>query len=182
VRIAVLVVGGQTAGVHDAGDIVVEFRGRDDVVLARGLADDLADRQPGRQARIRVLEDDLDLRAHFAQLGFGELEDVLPVEEDLARRLVLQAQDRAADGGLAAAGLADETHRGAALDFERNVVDGLDVADGHLEQARLDREILLEILDDQQVLRVLFGVGEAGRGVLVMDARFYIFHFKAPPR
>ena len=71
VRIAGLVVGLQAAVVHDLVDIVVKLVLGDQVVLAHGLADDLADRQARGQAGERVLEDDLHLRcaARASPLG-----------------------------------------------------------------------------------------------------------------
>ena len=46
--IPLLIVGGQTADVHNTGDIAVKFFRRDDPVLAHRLPDDLSDRKPGR--------------------------------------------------------------------------------------------------------------------------------------
>src|SRR5262249_52431275 len=76
-----------------------------------------------------------------------EAEDVLPLEEDLARGRLDQAEDRAADRRLAAARLADETEGLAVADLERDVVDGLHVADGAREDPLLDREVLLQVGD-----------------------------------
>ena len=116
VRVAGLVVGLQAAVVHDLVNIVVELVLRHKVVLAHGLADDLADRHTRGERRERVLEDDLHLRAQGAQLLVGEVIDLLSVEEHLTAGLgVIQAQDRAARGRLAAAGLTDKAHRRAAL-------------------------------------------------------------------
>ena len=180
-RITALVICRQAAGLHNAGDIVVKFPSRHNAVLAHRLADDLTDRKTRRQAGIRVLEDDLNLGAHLAQLILGQGKDVLAVEVDLAVGLVLQAQDGSADGGLAAAGLADKAHGGTALDLKRCAVDSLDVADGHLEEARLDGEILFQILDNQQVLRVFFSAVKPGSQECVVDFVFRICHIKAPP-
>ena len=152
-RIAVLVVLLQAALAHNVGDVIVQLIGRNDVVLAHRLADDLADGQTRRQAGIRILEDDLQLGAHLAQLLAGEGKNVDPVEVDLAGGLVLQTQDRAADGGLAAARLAHETHGGAALDAEGNAVHRFYLTDRAAEEAALDREVLHEVLDFQKVIR-----------------------------
>ena len=60
-----------------------------------------------------------------------------------------------------------------------NAVYSLDVADGLLEEAGLDGEILFQILDYQQVLRIIFCAVEAIEGV---SAVFHFFcHIKAPP-
>ena len=60
------------------------------------------------------------------------MRDVLAVEEDLAGRLV-EAQDGAAHGRLAATRFADQAERLAAANLERDAVDGLDVADVAVE-------------------------------------------------
>ena len=52
-----------------------------------------------------------------------------------ARGRLDQAQDGAADGGLAAAGLADEAERLARADREAHAVDGVDMADGAAQAA-----------------------------------------------
>ena len=67
-RIAILVVLLQAAGTHDAGNIVIILFRRNDLMLTHCFADDLTDRDTRRKARIRILEDDLDPRAEFAQL------------------------------------------------------------------------------------------------------------------
>ena len=162
-RVAVLVEGLQAAVVHDLVDVVVEFRLRDKVVLTHGLADDLADRHTRRQRGERILEDDLHLRAQGAHLLGGEVVDLLAVEEHLTGGLgVVQAQDRAAGRGFTAAGLADQTHRRAALEVEGDAVDGLDIADRVGDHAALDGEVLLQVIDLKNVLRVVLHGGEVG--------------------
>ena len=163
VRVAVLVEGLQAAVVHDLVDVIVEFRLRDKVVLTHGLADDLADRHTRGERGERILEDDLHLRAQGAHLLGGEVVDLLTVEEDLTGGLgVIQAEDGAARGGLTAAGLADETHRRAALQVEGDAVDGLDVADRVGDHAAFDGEVLLQVVDLQDVLRIILNGGEIG--------------------
>ena len=70
-----------------------------------------------------------------------------------------QPQDRAADRGLAAAGLADQRERLAGADRQRHAVDRVDIAGGAAQQALLDREVLLEVLDLEHSGR---GSGMAG--------------------
>ena len=114
--IAVLVIGLQAAVIHDLVNIIIELCLGHQVMLAHSLTDDLTNRQTRGQAGERVLEDDLHLRAQGAQLLVGEVIDLLSVEEHLTAGLgVIQAQDRAARGRLAAAGLTDKAHRRAAL-------------------------------------------------------------------
>lgn len=58
--------------------------------------------------------------------------DILPVKGDLARSGVVQADDAAADGGFARAGLAHQTVGLAGVDLKTDIVH------------RLDREILID--------------------------------------
>ena len=51
----------------------------------------------------------------------------------------------AADGGLAAAALADQTQRLAGADREADAVDGIDVADGAPQQTLAHGEVLPEV-------------------------------------
>ena len=72
------------------------------------FADDCTDRHTGAEAGIGVLKDDLHLRAHPAQLLFGDGSQIQPLEEHLTARHFVQAEDGAADRRLAAARLADK--------------------------------------------------------------------------
>jgi len=63
--------------------------------------------------------------------------------------LVIQLKNRAAKGGLAAAGLADKAERFALVDIQRNAVVSLD------ETAALQGEILLQVADAKQNLLVI---------------------------
>ena len=58
-----------------------------------------------------------------------------------------QLEQGAADRRLAAAALADQPQRLAALDVERHAIDRMDVAGHAREHALVDREMLLEIAD-----------------------------------
>ena len=70
------------------------------------LADDLGDRQPRRQARKRVLEDDLHLAAQRPQLPLRFVRDLASGKADVAVGLD-QPQQRQAERGLARAAFAD---------------------------------------------------------------------------
>ena len=102
------------------------------VVDAERLDDLVADRVERVHRGQRVLEDHRHLLAaqlaHLLALGADEF---LPVEPDLAgdpRALRVQAHDAQRRDRLARAGLADDAERAAALDIERQPVDGLDDA------------------------------------------------------
>ena len=95
------------------------------------------------QAGERILEDHRDvLAAHVAQLGRRGLQQVLPVQQDLARDLralrVEQAEDGEVGDALARAGLAHDAERLAAPQREREAGDG--VHDAVLRR-ELDREV-----------------------------------------
>ena len=106
-----------------------------DAVDLDRLADDVADGHARVEAADRVLEDDLHVPAEPAQLLAAVGEEVLALVADLAAGGGDQAEDRAADGRLAAAGFADEAERLARRDVEADAVDGLHVADGAREHA-----------------------------------------------
>ena len=106
------------------------------------LPDNIFDRHARVQRRIRVLEDHLHLLAH---VGDVLCRDRLAVEDDLACRRLIEPQNRASDGRLAAAGLADQTQRLAAPDGKRHIVDSFQGL--RAQKTRADREILLEVFD-----------------------------------
>ena len=62
-----------------------------------------------------------------------EVRDVAALEDDLPGRRLEQLDDRAAERRLAAAGLADDTERLAAVTVEVDAVDGAHLADVALE-------------------------------------------------
>ncbi len=92
-------------------------------------------------------------RRNFLRSSPFSAEDVLAVERRRSRGRRDQADERPAEGRLAAAGLADEPEDLAALDLEADVVDGLHVADLAAEDAAVDRVVLDEVLDvDERLL------------------------------
>ena len=139
---------------HDVQQVAHARRGvlaAAEAVCANRLGHDAADAVPRVQRRERVLEDHLHPAAKRAQLLLAELRDVLAVEHDPSVRRLVQPQDGAADRRLAAARLADEPDRLAAVDRQRHAVDGADVADVPVEdEAALDREVDLELVELEQ--------------------------------
>ena|SRR5438309_265493 len=114
------------------------------MVDVQGLADDLAHRLARVQRGEGVLEDDRQLPAHAAQRGARQPEQGLALEDDLALARLDEPQDRAAKGGLAAAGLADQPQRLALPDREVDAVYRPHVAHRALPDAALDGEPGLE--------------------------------------
>ena len=80
-------------------------------VDAQRLGDDVADRHPRIERRVRILEDDLHLAPHLAHLAPAETGDVAAVEDDrpaVGSTSLMSVRD---ERRLAAAGLADEAER-----------------------------------------------------------------------
>ena len=128
-------------------DLGSPLGGRAQAVDAQPLADAVADRRARVEAGVRVLEDDLHpppVRLEGRALDRGQ---VRAVEGDRARRRLDEAQQQPPDRRLAAARLADEPERLAAPDLEAHAVHGLDHADGALQDAAPDREVLDQVLD-----------------------------------
>ncbi len=132
-----------------------------DLVDRKGLADDVADGHPRIERRVRVLEDDLHLLTQLANLFAAELVDVASVEDDLALGRRQEAQHDAAGRRLPRPGLADEPQRFAAPDREVDAVDSFHVADVTRQNPGVDRKILVEIANDEQVARRLVRDGGA---------------------
>ena len=112
------------------------------------LADDVADRHPRVERGVRVLQHDLDVAPQPAQLAWLEARHLAAEQLDRALGRGLQAHQQPAEGRLAAAGLAHDAEGLALVELERDAVDGLDVADGALEDDPLgEREVLLDVAD-----------------------------------
>ena len=85
----------------------------------------------GRQVadEVELLEDEADgTAAHLGEFVGGQVGDVVPVEHDGALGSGVHGTDDVHEGGLAGAGGADDGDPLAARDFERDVVQGVQVA------------------------------------------------------
>jgi hypothetical protein len=117
------------------------------------FGDDVPDGHARIQRCVGILEDDLQLAACLPHLPPVRFRQVLALEDDRAFGRLQQLQDAVAGRRLTRAGLADEPERLAGMHIERDVVDRLDVVDRPVdEDTLLDREVLLEVLDDEQGL------------------------------
>ena len=149
--IAILVEGLQAAVVHDLIYVIIEFLLAHQTVLTHRLTDDLAHGHTGLQRGEGILEDDLHLRAHIPHFLVGEGVHVLAVEQHLTAGLFTgQTQDGTAGGGLAAAGLADQTQSLALADGKAYIIDSLHILLVLAHAA--GREILLQVLYLDQIL------------------------------
>jgi hypothetical protein len=111
------------------------------------LADDRADRHPRVEAGERVLKDDLHLTPQAPQFAALQREHVSAVEGHRACRRLDQAQDRAPERRLAAAGLADYAQRLPRHDVERDAVDRAHGSRLAAEKPTADRVVLGEVAD-----------------------------------
>ena len=128
------------------------------LMYVQRLADDIRDRHARVERGIGVLENHRRLLAVLVDVRPGG--DGLAVEQNLAFRGLVEVQQRAADGGFAAAGLAHESKRLALADGKGHVVHRLERLG--LEHTDVDGEIFLEVFDLNQ-------------------GRLVFAHFAAPP-
>src|ERR1700749_921444 len=91
--------------------------------------DDLRDREPRRQAGIRVLEDDLHLAPERPQLAAAKFVDAAAFENNLPLA-VDEPQQRQAERRLARSRFADHTQRLALAQGQIDTVDGFYMAGG----------------------------------------------------
>ena len=162
-------------GVERAGAALGARQGG--LVHAQSLAHDARDGHARGQRAKRVLEHDLHAVAQRHQLARRGVGDVAPLERDRAAGGLKQAQQRAAERGLARAGLAHDADRLAGPGCDRHAVDrrerapGDGVGDGDLAPfdqrlGRLgQRRFLARRLGVEQHARVgVLGRGEDARG------------------
>jgi hypothetical protein len=106
-----------------------------------------------REQRV-ALEDHAHVAAVRRQVG-----DRLPVEDDAALARLLEARDHQQRRGLAGAALPQQRHELAGADVERQVVDGLEVAEALAEVLQGQRRAV----DAEGVRCGRFGWGVASR-------------------
>ncbi len=133
------------------------------------LCNRLANRHAWIQRSVRVLEDDLHVAAHFFQLPTAQLEDIRPIEKDLAGGRLDQAQHGAPDGGLSAARFAHQPNGLTLANGKADVIHRLHPGHHLLQQAAADREILHQVFDLDQIPLglILFGL---------QFGRIFLFH------
>ena len=144
-RIAVGMVARKAHALEQLVDAVGAVLARQRAGDVDGLGDEVHDRHAGVQARVRVLEDHLQAAAVRFELSAGELGDVVPVIDDLARCGLVEPDDGQPRRGLAAPRLPHQAERLASRDVERDAVYRLDVARLRTEKAAAFLEIHLEV-------------------------------------
>lgn len=118
VGVAVEVGGGQAHDLEELGDAVAYRACAALPVDLERLGDDVAGASAGVQGGVGILEDQLEPGAYGAQPPGAEGGDVLAVELDAAAGDVGEPDEAAAEGGLAAAGLADDAEGLPGADVE----------------------------------------------------------------
>ena len=137
------------------GDPIAQRPPTRDLVDRQRLADDPPDRHARIERREWILEDHLHVGADLGellriQLLHLDLAELRIVERYLAGGRIIQANNRAAGGALAAAALADQAECFALLDEQIDTVDGLDLPDNPPEKATMNREVLFEAFHIQE--------------------------------
>ena len=123
-----------------------------------GLGDEVAAGQTGVQRREGVLEDHLDVLAQLRELLALEVKDVLALKLDGARSCLVEHGHSTAQGGLAAARLADDAERLALVQVEVDVGHGVQDGTLHKGQAALKLELLGQVANLENGLAgALFG-------------------------
>jgi hypothetical protein len=134
-------------------DPLLDFHPRQGGVDDQRFGDDIVHALVRVERRPWVLEHGLHRRPVLAQGVATQRVHVLAVDEDLAGRGLLQAQDELRGGRLAAAGFADDGERLALGDREVDAVHGLDPADhARPEHALGDREVLRQAVSAEDRL------------------------------
>ncbi|CUK21701.1 Uncharacterised protein [Achromobacter sp. 2789STDY5608615] len=125
VRIAVDHLGHEAALVHQPAHPFLRLGAAGDAVDQQRLHDGVADRHARVERGERILEDELDVPAQRLHGAAAQRADVLAVEFDRAAAALDQLQQRAAGGGLAAAGLAHQRQRLAWIQVEADLLHGV---------------------------------------------------------
>ena len=93
-----------------------------------GLGDDLTDLHAGMQGAVGILEHDLHVLAQRPQFAALHVGQILAVIGDIAGGRLDKAQQGSGHGGLAAAGLANDTQGLAPVQSQGDVVHSLHIA------------------------------------------------------
>ncbi len=121
-----------------------------DAEIDQRLGQDVAHLHARVQRGERVLEHHLHAPPQRPQLPGRQVVDALAVQIDFAVGDRIEPQDRLADGGLAAAGLAHQRQGFAAVDRERHAVHRVDLRGLLPQHTAVDREVLLQAVDLEQ--------------------------------
>ena len=118
------------------------------------FGNNIADGHSGRKRRIRILENQLNIRtvlAHFAAFYVG---DVITLEENFTAVRFVKFEYRSAQSGFAATGLAHYADSRAGLDGKTDVIHRFEVNERFAEQRLFNREVFLKVVNFENILRI----------------------------
>ena len=127
-RIATSTLWAKSDHVKHLGNLCLTLGRSPDSVNVKTFGDRLANRRPRIKAGEWILKDDLRAAAIRLELRAGELGDVTTIEENAPSGRFNQPQDKAADGCLAAARLANEAESLAGANLKVNAVNSANLA------------------------------------------------------
>src|SRR5262249_9105979 len=140
---------------QQVGDPLLALPGAGHTMHQQRLGDNVQERHPRIERRVRILENHLHLTAERSQTRprhAREIYDLIArrTKQDLSARWLMRSENAARRGGLAAARLANQRERLAAPDVERNVVHSADMANCLAQKALVDREEFSQLPDFQK--------------------------------
>ena len=163
VRVTICEVRVQTHDAEHLADLLVLLLTLGDVMDLQRLGDDAAHGHAGIQRREWVLENHLHVAPIGNQVVRAELGYVLALVIHDAFGRLIDLQNGAASGGFTTAALSHQSEGLTALDVERDVIDGVNVADRPLdEQAATHGEVHFQVPDFEETVRVLRGGCQCG--------------------
>ena len=115
-----------------------------------GLFQDGADGVAGVEGFRRVLEDHLEVPPVGLESPGRGMGEVDALENKGAAGGLIKADNGFPEGGLSAAGFADQSEGFARLESEGNIVDGFDAGGSKLEDTGFDGEVDPEIFDFEE--------------------------------
>src|SRR5262249_55613792 len=152
VRVAPGRLGPHADALEDLADANLSFAIRAEAMRGEALAYDVPHRHTRIQGADGVLEDDLHVAAQRLELAATKAQDSPALERNLARGGGKKAQERATQGRLAAARLADQAQRLAGHARQVDSVDCSDLANRALKDAPPNRKVSAQVLRRQDRL------------------------------
>ena len=135
-----------------------------------------ADAEAGIEGVVGILENHLNFFSVGAEFGSSEGTDSLALVGNGAGGGIDEADDGAAEGGLARTAFADEAEGATFFDFEGNIVEGFDHTSLTLKESRFDGKVDGEIGDLEEgshgIREGFYWVARVARS---MEARRFVF-------
>ena len=141
VRITFVIMSLQAALLHYVQDVIFVICFIHEMMSLNRFTYYFADRQTGRQRRIRILEYHLNLRTNFLHFFIRESTNIVISEEYVACSYLVQSKNTSAHSGFSATGFAYYTERFASGYLKRYIVNCLKEPGGFTEKVCSYREI-----------------------------------------